>query len=201
MNKPPSAPLTKDDLIEALEKEFGQISTQESPVDMDRAAQAFIREWLLVRYDMRDATEAEKGELFAWAEGLMKNWDTDLPELAHSQKIINRLVENATGAASTYAENLQYNRAKEESGRQTKRGSAEKKNQLTALLKRLITSNPEITPNEVLDKFRQLQGGGIIVEVTEEDILYKPKSDSTIEKYLQISSLAGKLSRLKNSMK
>lgn len=201
MNKSPTALITKPVLIEALERKFNQITTQESRINMDRAAQEFTREWLLIRYDMQDAPVADKEKLFAWGEDLMKGWDTDEPALTHSQKIINRLAGTATGVASTYAENLQSHRAREESKRQMKRGSTDKSNQLTALLKRIITNNPEITPDGVIDKFRQLEGGGIIIEVTEEDILYKPKADSTPEKYLKISSLGAKLSRLKASKK
>lgn len=202
MKKTPTQPLSKTAAFEELETKFKRITGKESHVKLDQASQKFVREWLLIRYDMQDATQAEKDKLFAWGESLMKDWDTDEPALAHSQKIINRLAAVATGAASKYAEALETHRKNERHTLQVQRGNTGKRDALTDQIQSILDVHPDVTPEILESRLRALVGGGVIHSMTDEYIDYYPKPglDSKV-KTLSITSLPSKLSRLKKSKK
>lgn len=202
MKKIPAKPLTKNSSLEALETRFKRITRKESHVKLDQASQEFVREWLLIRYDTQDATQAEKDKLFAWGESLMKDWDTDEPALAHSQKIINRLSGVATGAASKYADTLETHRQNERHTLQVQRGNTKKRDTLTNQIQSILDSHPDVTPEILESRLRALVGGGVIQSMSDEYIDYYPKPglDSKV-KTLRITSLPSKLSRLKKLKK
>lgn len=201
MKKTPNQPLSKTAAIEELETKFKGITRKESHAKLDQAGQQFAREWLLIRYDMQDATKAEKEKLFAWGERLMESWDTDEPALVHSQKIINRLAGSATGEAAKYAEQLDIHRNSEKSERQRGNATGERDDPLKDLLRGFISAKNDISRNETIEKLRQLVGAGVITEVTEDEIYYLPDPNSDKEKNLKISSIGPKISGLRKKRK
>jgi len=196
---PPAPDVTA--ALEALEATFESRTSKESPLQLDQATQKFIRKWLLIRYGMQDAPDDEKEKLFAWGEGLMKGWDIDEPALAHSQKIINRLAGAATGEASKYAGKLGELRRSETSTRQRANATGERHDPLKEILRGFISRKSDVSQEEVIGKLSKLAGGGVIVEVTDDDIYYVSDPISGKEKSFKLSSLGPKLSGLRNKSK
>ena len=177
----------------------------ESPASKDEAT----REWLIDSLALKrglDASDPEmRREIWMWAMGKMGDWDPNDPALAHSAKMLRLLSANLDGSTTAYAEDLQLHRQREESARQAKRASnPHRKNRLDEMLERWVERDPELGHDEALDRIRNEEGYGVVIEVTEEDIEIYPFEDSEEKqqiKKVKRSGLGSRLTRIRKAMK
>ena len=177
----------------------------ESPASKDEAT----REWLIDSLALQrglDASDPEmRREIWMWAMGKMGDWDPNDPALAHSAKMLRLLSANLDGSTTAYAEDLQLHRQREESARQAKRASnPHRKNRFDEMLQRWLERDPELGHDEALDRIRNEEGYGVVIEVTEEDIEIYPFEDSEEKqriKKVKRSGLGSRLTRIRKAMK
>jgi len=122
-------------------------------------------------YKDKDDQRTEE-ELLAMGE----RWDTDIPELAHIQKYINRLMSGRLQEASDYFEHAAIlEESKKEKAasnaykaRQSKNAKAERKpHVIDELIEKIGRRKPDIKANELIDQLENSVGNGIITSICE----------------------------------
>jgi uncharacterized protein YihD (DUF1040 family) len=177
----------------------------ESPASMDGALKELIIDCVALQHDLDASDPSMRRKIWKWAMGKMGDWDPNDPALAHSAKMLRLLPANLDGSTTAYAEDLQLHRQQEESARQAKRASnPHRKHQLDEILERWVKREPDLGTAEALERLRDHEGYGGVIEVTEEDIEFYPFEDS--EKKQQIkkvkkAGLGSRLTRIRNAMK
>jgi hypothetical protein len=177
----------------------------ESPASMDGALKELIIDCVALQRDLDASDPSMRREIWEWASNKMGEWDPNDPALAHSAKMLRLLSVDLDGSTTVYADDLQLHRQREESARQAKRASnPHRKHQLDEILELWLERNPELGPDEALDRIRGQKNYGFVIDVTEEDIEFYPFEDS--EKKQQIkkvkkAGLGSRLTRIRNAMK
>lgn len=177
----------------------------ESPASMDEALKELIIDCVALQRDL-DASDPElRQKIWGWATSKMSAWDPNDPALAHPAKMLRLLSTNLDGSTAVYADDLQLHRQREESTRQAKRASnPHRKHQLDEILERWLERNPELGPDEALDRIRNQKNYGFVIDVTEKDIEFYPFEDSEQKhqiKKVKKAGLGSRLTRIRNAMK
>jgi hypothetical protein len=177
----------------------------ESPASMDGALKELIIDCVALQHDLDASDPSMRRKIWKWAMGKMGDWDPNDPALAHAAKMLRLLSANLDGSTTAYAEDLQLHRQREESARQAKRASnPHRKHQLDEILELWLERNPELGPNEALDRIRGQMNYGFVIDVTEEDIEFYPFEDSKEKqqiKKVKIAGLGSRLTRIRKAMK
>jgi len=204
--------MTSDEVQAAYRRQLAELrrlfeasGDGESPASKDEAARELLIDSLALQRGLDASNPEMRRQIWTWATGKMVNWDPNDPALAHSAKLLRLLSTNLDGSTTVYADDLQLHRQREESARQAKRASnPHRKNRLNEMLERWLQRAPELGPDEVLDRIRDQQECGVIIEVTEEDVEFYPFEDSEEKqqiKKVKISGLGSRLTRLRNARK
>jgi hypothetical protein len=177
----------------------------ESSTSMDEALKELIIDCVALQRDL-DASDPElRQKIWGWATSKMSAWDPNDPALAHPAKMLRLLSANLDGSTAVYADDLQLHRQQEESTRQAKRASnPHRKNRFDEMLERWVERDPELGHDEALDRIRNEEGYGVVIEVTEEDIEIYPFEDSEEKqqiKKVKRSGLGSRLARIRKAMK
>ena len=177
----------------------------ESPASMDEALKELIIDCVALQRDLDASDPSMRRKIWKWASNKMGEWDPNDPALAHSAKMLRLLSANLDGSTTVYADDLQLHRHREESTRQAKRASnPHRKNRFDEMLERWVERDPELGHDEALDRIRNEEGYGVVIEVTEEDIEIYPFEDSEEKqqiKKVKRSGLGSRLTRIRKAMK
>jgi hypothetical protein len=177
----------------------------ESPASMDGALKELIIDCVALQRDLDTSDPSMRRKIWKWASNEIREWDPNDPTLAHPAKLLRLLSANLDGSTTAYAEDLQLHRQQEESARQAKRASnPHRKHQLDEILEQWLERNPELGPDEALDRIRGQMNYGFIIDVTEEDIEFYPFKDSEQKhqvKKVKKAGLGSRLTRIRNAMK
>jgi hypothetical protein len=177
----------------------------ESTTSMDEALKELIIDCVALQRDLDASDPVLRQKIWGWATSKMSAWDPNDPALAHPAKMLRLLSTNLDGSTAVYADDLQLHRQREESTRQAKRASnPHPKHRLDEMLKRWVKRDPELGHDEALDRIRNEEGYGVVIEVTEEDIEIYPFEDSEEKrqiKKVKRSGLGSRLTRIRKAMK
>jgi len=143
----------------------------ESPASMDGALKELIIDCVALQRDLDASDPSMRRKIWKWASNKMGEWDPNDPALAHSAKMLRLLSANLDGSTTAYAEDLQLHRHREESTRQAKHASnPHRKYRLDEMLGLWVKREPDLGTAEALERLRDREGYGVVIEVTEEDI-------------------------------
>jgi hypothetical protein len=177
----------------------------ESPTSIDEALKELIIDCVALQRDLDASDPVLRQKIWGWATSKMGAWDPNDPALAHPAKMLRLLSANLDGSTAVYADDLQLHRQREESTKQAKRASnPHRKHQLNEMLERWVKREPELTTAEALERLRDHEGYGVVIEVTEEEIEIYPFEDSEEKqqiKKVKISGLGSRLSLIRKAMK
>jgi hypothetical protein len=174
----------------------------ESDEERDKAFEKLSIEIFKLTLDKADSLEGENLNNF-WEifKAKLAELECNDPRLAHAVNGLKKIGRSKYGEASKYVEKLLEMKKEEFSLAQWSKGIKPKKqDQLILLLKSYIRNKPDITSAEVLIRIRSSVNNGVIIDVTEDEIIYTndpPHGD--ILRKAAVSGLRNKLNRLKNN--
>jgi len=131
----------------------------------------------------------------------MLSFDPNDPQLTHPAKLLRLLGGSTPEEMLTYAEDLVSARLSDERQKQVSRArTTRKRDALEELIAGWLKLEPSLSPSAIVDRIRELRGGNIIVDVSEETIWYLPFpiDHPKKTKEIRIAGMAARISRIKN---